>query len=170
MRGGRWNNLVPKGPRSGRQPRGKNIVTRARISSVVVLMLGAFLFRPATAELTVYKCVDVNGRVQFSDLPHEGCKVLNLPGARPMTIDRAMLAIEERLTDPESARYKSLAQVRRTGAVCGRVNSRNRMGGYDGFKYFAVREVAGRAEVRIEGDAGFYQVFQDVCSETVPGA
>lgn len=130
--------------------------------------MGAFLFRPATAEVTVYKCVDVNGRVQFSDLPHKGCKLLNLPGARPMTIDGARWAIEERLTDPESARYKSLTQVRRTGAVCGRVNSKNRMGGYDGFKYFTVVEVAGRAEVRVEGDPGFYQAFQDLCSETPP--
>jgi len=89
---------------------------------------------------------------------------------KPMTIDRAQANIAERLTDPESARYKSLVQVRRTGAVCGRVNSKNRMGGYDGFKGFIVREEAGSPSVRFEGEPGFYQVYEDACSETAPAA
>lgn len=90
--------------------------------------------------------------------------------SKPMTIDRAQANIAERLTDPESARYKSLVQVHRTGAVCGRVNAKNRMGGYDGFKGFVVREVAGVPEVRFEGEPGFRQGYEDLCSEVAPSA
>lgn len=146
----------------------KIIVTLSPISSVVALLLGALFLRPAAAEPTVYKCIDNNGRVFFTDVQKKGCKSLDWMKSKPMTIDRAQASIEERLNDPDSARYKSLVQVHRTGAVCGRVNSKNRMGGYDGFKSFVVREVGGRPEVRIEGGTGFDQAYEDLCSETPP--
>lgn len=92
-----------------------------------------------------------------------------MPKPKPLTIARAKLVLEERMNDPESARYKSMYSVERTGAVCGRVNSKNRMGGYDGFKHVMVRANGNGIEVRVEGGPGFNQAFENYCSETAPG-
>lgn len=119
----------------------------------------------AADEPMVFRCVDDMGRVEFSDVKRKGCRPLVLPKPSPLSLERARAGIEEFLTDPESTRYRSLVQVKRTGAVCGRVNSKNRMGGYDGYKYVYVREVGDRMEVRFEGEPGFNRAYLDICSE-----
>lgn len=65
----------------------------------------------------------------------------------PQTV--AMQALENFLHDPESARLKDVHRVARTGAVCGRVNAKNRMGGYGGYLEFIVFP---DSELRIEPD------------------
>jgi hypothetical protein len=42
----------------------------------------------AFAQTTVYKCVDVQGRVEFTDTGKKGCKALDLPGYIPAPPER----------------------------------------------------------------------------------
>src|SRR5665647_763055 len=42
------------------------------------------------------------------------------------------------LVDPDSARFDDVHFYRKSGAGCGRVNAKNRMGGYTGFTFFIV--------------------------------
>ena len=68
--------------------------------------------------------------------------------ARPLsTAERAIveLVVKESLVDPESARIEIRPFILGSDLVCGRVNSKNNMGGYTGFRAF---------EVRIEKTAG----------------
>jgi hypothetical protein len=50
------------------------------------------------ADSVVYKCVDKNGRVEFTDTNKPGCKVLDLPGyvSTPAPIPRAAPAVTMR--------------------------------------------------------------------------
>jgi hypothetical protein len=54
-------------------------------SAVPVLAIAATLGAPgaAQAQSTVYKCVDEQGRVEFTDTARRGCKALDLPGLIP---------------------------------------------------------------------------------------
>lgn len=52
--------------------------------------------------------------------------------------------VKSLLIDPSSAEFKSIA-VFKDGNYCGEVNSKNRMGGYAGFKAFS--KVDGRLEI-----------------------
>lgn len=65
----------------------------------------------------------------------------------PQTL--AMNALERYLHDPESARLKDVRRVDSSGAICGRVNAKNRMGGYSGFLEFIVFP---DGDLRIEPD------------------
>lgn len=69
-------------------------------------------------------------------------------------------AIKARLVDPESARFRwpySFFQARNGTITCGRVNSRNRMGGYGGEVFFVLVFNRGQAPyfnmAEYEGDA-----------------
>ncbi len=42
------------------------------------------------------------------------------------------------LYDPASSQFEDVAHFPSTGAVCGRVNAKNRMGGYVGFTRFVI--------------------------------
>ncbi|HEV2747590.1 MAG TPA: hypothetical protein VGW34_09870 [Allosphingosinicella sp.] len=44
-------------------------------------------------------------------------------------------AVRQQLTDPSSAEFRNVV-ARDSGATCGEVNSKNKMGGYDGFRRF----------------------------------
>jgi hypothetical protein len=44
------------------------------------------------------------------------------------------------LFDPESAQFQDVKHFSTTGATCGLVNAKNRMGGYVGFTRFVVRK------------------------------
>ena len=53
-------------------------------SMVACAMAAGLAFHPvARADSTVYKCVDKNGRVEFTDINKSGCKALDLPGYIP---------------------------------------------------------------------------------------
>jgi len=52
---------------------------------------------------------------------------------------RAALDAEGSFFDPESARFKDLVFNRRFNAWCGRINAKNRLGGYVGWEYFALQ-------------------------------
>jgi hypothetical protein len=46
----------------------------------LLALAAAALHGAAHAQTVVYKCVDQNGRVEFTDTSKPGCKVLDLPG------------------------------------------------------------------------------------------
>ncbi|WP_255517642.1 DUF4124 domain-containing protein [Herbaspirillum sp. SJZ107] len=46
-------------------------------------LIAAMAHPSAHADSTVYKCVDKNGRVEFTDINKSGCKALDLPGYIP---------------------------------------------------------------------------------------
>jgi hypothetical protein len=54
-------------------------------SAVPALAMAASLAAPGTAsaQSTVYKCVDEQGRIEFTDTTRRGCKALDLPGLIP---------------------------------------------------------------------------------------
>lgn len=51
---------------------------------------------------------------------------------------KAKAAVRNNLIDPESAQFDGLFTNKKTGAVCGYVNAKNKMGGYTGKKIFIV--------------------------------
>ncbi|WP_242186131.1 hypothetical protein [Sphingomonas sp. CARO-RG-8B-R24-01] len=78
--------------------------------------------------------------------------------------DRATSAFSSRLTDPLSLQLRSVRKSEtNAGAICGEFNSKNRMGGYVGFKPFAV---AGDDKlVMLDGEASVDDVaaFTELC-------
>jgi hypothetical protein len=52
---------------------------RKHAMPLLALAAAAALHGPARAQTVVYKCVDQNGRVEFTDTGKAGCKVLDLP-------------------------------------------------------------------------------------------
>jgi hypothetical protein len=48
--------------------------------SLPLLILAVAAHGLAQAQTVIYKCVDENGRVEFTDTSKRGCKVLDLPG------------------------------------------------------------------------------------------
>ncbi|QOL49844.1 DUF4124 domain-containing protein [Massilia litorea] len=58
-------------------------------TSVTGLVLAGVMFHGAAeAQTTVYKCVDAQGRVEFTDTGKKGCKALDLPGYIPAPVER----------------------------------------------------------------------------------
>jgi hypothetical protein len=57
----------------------------------LALVAGLAAHAGARADSVVYKCLDKNGRVEFTDINKPGCKVLDLPGyiAAPAPVPRA---------------------------------------------------------------------------------
>jgi hypothetical protein len=77
--------------------------------------------------------------------------VIGLPGygwyakqVKPLSM--AKDAVKQELTDPDSAVFRN-ERITTLGAVCGEVNSRNRMGGYGGFRHFQVSTFGGKQTV-----------------------
>lgn len=60
---------------------------------MIVLAAGLALHNGAQAQGTVYKCVDEQGRVEFTDTSRKGCKALDLPGYAPPPPPRASAPI-----------------------------------------------------------------------------
>ncbi len=59
----------------------------------IVLSAGLALHNGAQAQGAVYKCVDDQGRVEFTDTSRKGCKALDLPGYAPPAPPRASAPI-----------------------------------------------------------------------------
>jgi hypothetical protein len=59
-----------------------SVLYRGVRNAVPALAIAAALAAPgaAHAQSTVYKCVDEQGRVEFTDITRRGCKALDLPG------------------------------------------------------------------------------------------
>jgi hypothetical protein len=64
-----------------------------------LLLLAGLAAHEARADSVIYKCVDQNGRVEFTDINKPGCKVLDLPGyvaSTPAPAPRAAPAVAMR--------------------------------------------------------------------------
>lgn len=60
---------------------------------MIVLAAAMALHNGAQAQGAVYKCVDDQGRVEFTDTARRGCKALDLPGYAPAPAPRASAPI-----------------------------------------------------------------------------
>ncbi|WP_409269337.1 DUF4124 domain-containing protein [Massilia sp. BHUDP2] len=69
---------------------GKTISLFRLMAMVLAAMV---LHNGAHAQGTVYKCVDDQGRVEFTDTSRKGCKALDLPGYAPPPAPRASAPI-----------------------------------------------------------------------------
>ena len=58
-----------------------------------IVLAGLALHNGAQAQGSVYKCVDDQGRVEFTDSARRGCKALDLPGYAPPPPPRASAPI-----------------------------------------------------------------------------
>ena len=54
-----------------------------RTAPLLFLLAGLCAGAHAGADTLIYKCVDENGRIEFTDSNKRGCKVLDLPGSIP---------------------------------------------------------------------------------------
>jgi len=61
-----------------------------RCGASLALAAGLILHGAAQAQTTVYKCVDGQGRIEFTDTVKPGCKALDLPGFIPAAAPSAM--------------------------------------------------------------------------------
>ena len=64
-----------------------------------LVLLAGLAAHEARADSVIYKCVDQNGRVEFTDINKPGCKVLDLPGyvaSTPAPASRAAPAVTMR--------------------------------------------------------------------------
>jgi hypothetical protein len=64
-----------------------------------LVLLAGLAAHEARADSVIYKCVDQNGRVEFTDINKPGCKVLDLPGyvaSTPAPMPRAAPAVTMR--------------------------------------------------------------------------
>ena len=66
----------------------------------LVLAAGVIVSGAAQAQTTVYKCVDAQGRVEFTDTGKRGCKALDLPGYIPAPPERRAPAAAARPASP----------------------------------------------------------------------
>lgn len=107
------------------------------------------------ADGAVYLCVSSNGRRELVNTYSPGCKRLDVPGPLKPTEAEARAArsfARLRLRDPDSANFKDLIKSRDGKYVCGYLNAKNRMGGYEGFQGFVVNLTT--KEFRINEEAG----------------
>jgi hypothetical protein len=89
-------------------------------SMVAFAMAAGLAFHPvARADSTVYKCVDKNGRVEFTDINKSGCKALDLPGyipappqaARPNPAPSPAVTMRQGAARPASASPSNFPRV-----------------------------------------------------------
>lgn len=95
--------------------------------------------RKSPAQDAIDRCVHAKSTC-VSEAGEEYGKTLSMPtkteksGAR---ISAAKAAIKDILNDPASAQFKDMIYMAQSGAVCGRFNGKNSMGGYVPFQLFA---------------------------------
>jgi hypothetical protein len=84
------------------------------------------------------------------------------PSSSPGPLDRTRFIADEEekirtgLSDPESARFRneSISTSRAGATLCGQVNSKNAVGGYEGFQRF----ISGQTPPLIEGTIGLEEM------------
>jgi len=96
-----------------------------------------------------------------------GCRYI--PGTEASKIAEGESQVRDALADPNSAEFRNLSIREVTGAVCGEVNAKNRMGGFVGFTRFYVLPGFVRFE---DGDLGtdtvpvdFDRLHDDFCGK-----
>lgn len=134
----------------------------------------------------VYKCVSTDGVTTYAERPcsesrndvttidveprpRKGKPAIRCEASRPMTeqeTEKVRAVLTERLYDSESARFASMV-VCTSGErpeFCGKVNARNRMGAYVGFRTFVGVQNESSTEVVLIDDADS-SVASMVCAD-----
>ena len=75
------------------------------------------------------------------------CMIAFVLGGCDTRTEDAKEAVRRQLIDPDSAKFQDVRVVETSGAVCGFVNAKNRVGGYDGMAPFFYQ--AGRGAVLV---------------------
>ena len=60
-----------------------------RLLAGIAVALATMFSSGANAQSAIYKCVDAQGRVEFTDISKAGCKALDLPGTIAAPVRRA---------------------------------------------------------------------------------
>jgi hypothetical protein len=121
-----------------------------RILGILVL---AFLHAAAAAHAADCKAIsDPAARLACFDAPPKTATKKAAPKL-PDEFAAAKAAMTLKLTDPESARFDQLFRVTTDNgeAICGLVNSKNRMGGYIGNTGFIFEKALNRATLMFSG-------------------
>lgn len=93
--------------------------------------------------------------------------------AEQKATDEALAAVRAAMVDPASAQFRGVWRNEVTGAVCGEVNGKNRMGGMNGFTSFY--HVNGGTFMIEPGmsdkeQAGFLRGMNSICGEGPPAS
>jgi len=88
-----------------------------------------------------------------------------LPGA----VNDAKREVRQHLVDPSSAQFESVHENPNTGAVCGLVNAKNRMGGYVGATPFVYEKPYGATLVQEEPTERDFERFFETIKYAEPG-
>lgn len=99
-------------------------VTRRGVQ--LALAAGLMFSGAAGAQTAVYKCVDAQGRVEFTDTNKRGCKALDLPGYIPAPPQRSAPAPAMRQGSPAPAAAPSPANFPRVDTSQQRVRDDDR--------------------------------------------
>lgn len=94
----------------------------------LALAAGVLMSTAAQAQTTVYKCVDAQGRVEFTDTGKKGCKALDLPGYIPAPPARIGPAPAARTSNPAPAAAPSPANFPRVDTSQQRARDDDRRG------------------------------------------
>jgi hypothetical protein len=122
-----------------------------RILGIVALAL--LLAAASTAHATDCKSIsDPAARLACFDAPPKTAAKKTAPKP-PDEFAAAKAAMTRKLTDPESARFDEMFKVATDNgdAICGLVNSKNRMGGYTGNTGFIFEKALNRATLMFSG-------------------
>jgi hypothetical protein len=89
-----------------------SVLYRGVRNAVAALAIAGTLAAPgvAQAQSTVYKCVDEQGRIEFTDTTRRGCKALDLPGLIPAPARRPAVPAPQQGTPAPRAPAATPAQ------------------------------------------------------------
>lgn len=149
---------------------------KARIISFTWLAIFAiFYFKPEPAPLTQAELIEEQAQLELRQAAKIERQKQTEKEDKQKYLDNRMMgawkgAIQSVLVDPNSADFKDMVFVRDTDGTayaCGEVNSKNRMGGYTGYKGFIT---AGLKEYTlIEGETkGFAKYWNQICVRGKP--
>lgn len=83
--------------------------------------------------------------------------------------NEATKAVQDRLSDPESAQFRKVTSYR-GNVVCGEVNAKNKLGGYIGFRFFVYDKTNGPAQVTFDPRPDMAKLLCNSASESQQAA
>lgn len=122
---------------------------------VAAAVIGLFCFSTLACAEDCRAIQDAAARLACFDRPAPIKPVAAKPKKSPAVDEfaTAKAFIQRKLADPDSARFDDLFKVQtgRGDAICGLVNSKNRMGGYAGAAGFIFEKASGTGTIMFSG-------------------